>query len=323
MNRVKQLSYRSVKMTAIVPVYNEQGNIGDFLAVLNQALNKISKNYEIVIIDDGSNDKTLDIIVPLIQEYPLRLFKFSRQFGKEAAISAGLQYCRGEVAIIIDADFQHPVELIYSFMSTWAQGYDMVYGVLENRKHQYWFNRLFSRSFYWLINKLVKINIPYNAGDFRLLDRNIIDAINQCRERHRFMKGLYAWVGYRSIGIHYQAQSRRSGKSAWSLNKLFGLAITGITSFSSIPLRIWGFIGAFISCLSFIYMLYVILNTLIFGADVPGYATLLTAILFLGGIQLISIGILGEYIGRIFNEVKNRPPYIIEKKIEHETNHML
>lgn len=316
MNRTEQLVNRTVKISAIVPVYNEQGNIADFIKALDQQLSKISEDYEIIMIDDGSYDATFEMLTAIATRYPLHLLKFSRHFGKEAAISAGLQNCCGDTAIIIDSDFQHPVELIHAFMSAWAQGYDMAYGVLTDRKHQLWFNRMFSRSFYWLMNKLTEINIPYNAGDFRLLDRKVINALNQCKETHRFMKGLYAWVGYRTIGINYHAQSRRNGRSSWSYHKLFDLALTGITSFSSIPLRIWGFIGLLISFLSFLYMLYVIINTLVFGANVPGYATLLTAIIFLGGIQLISVGILGEYIGRIFNEVKNRPSYIIEKKVE-------
>ncbi len=238
----------------------------------------------------------------------------SRNFGKEVALTAGLEHCKGDVAIMLDADFQHPLEMLSIFLQKWTEGYDMVYGVRNARESESYLKRNFARLFYWVMQKITSIDIPNNAGDFRLIDRKIIDALKKFPERTRFMKGLYAWVGFTKIGVPFEVQERAAGKSSWGFARLTELAITGITSFSDVPLRVWGFIGFLISLFSLIYAIYIATVTLIYGADLPGFPTLVVAIMFLGGIQLLSVGILGEYIARIFTEVKQRPKYLLQTK---------
>lgn len=229
-------------------------------------------------------------------------------------MTAGLEYCKGQVAVLLDADFQHPVEVLTSFLQHWAQGYDMVYGVRQSRATEAPLKRNLAHLFYWLMAKITKIEIPNNAGDFRLFDRKVVDALKQFPERTRFMKGLYAWIGFKKIGVPYEVQERAGGASSWGMMKLFDLALAGITSFSDVPLRVWGLVGFFISLISLFYAIYMVTSTLLFGTDFPGFPTIVVAIVFLGGIQLLSIGILGEYIARIFTEVKQRPKYLIERK---------
>lgn len=314
-DRAKRLENKQVFISYIVPAFNEALVIEAFLTALDAKAKELSQHYEIIVIDDASQDATFDKIIPLTETNPIKVLKFSRNFGKEIALSAGLEHCQGDVAILIDGDFQHPVETIPQFLDHWAKGYDMAYGIRKNREHESAIKRSFARFFYRLMTKITKVSIPPNAGDFRLLDRCIIDAINTIEERSRFMKGIYAWVGFKSIGVEFDVKKRAGGKSSWNFGSLAELAITGITSFSEIPLRFWGFIGLIISLISFLYAVYIICETLFFGVSTPGFATLIVAIMFLGGIQLLSIGILGEYIGRIFNEVKQRPLYILAKKI--------
>lgn len=313
--RQENLTLKQVKISCIVPVFNEATGIADFIANLDQEVKKYSNKYEIIIVDDGSKDNTINILPELVAKYPVKLIKLSRNFGKEVALTAGLENCAGDVAILIDSDFQHPVVLVGEFLREWGNGYDMVYGVRENRKNETLVKRVFSKCFYNLMQILTKMNIVANAGDFRLLDRNVINALNLCKEKVRFMKGLYAWVGYNSIGIPFKVLNRQNGASTYNFTKLTELAIIGITSFSNVPLRVWSFIGLGVSIISFICAMYVITKTMIFGVDIPGYASLMVTVIFFGGIQLFSIGILGEYIARIFNEVKNRPTYIIDKKL--------
>jgi glycosyltransferase involved in cell wall biosynthesis len=250
----------------------------------------------------------------LPKSYHIKLLALSRNFGKENALTAGLEHCTGDVAIILDSDFQHPLEMIPVFLKHWGEGYEMVYGVRENRDDESSVKRGFANLFYWLMAKITKIDIPSNAGDFRLLDRKVVDSLNQFQERSRFMKGLYAWVGFKRLAVPFKVQERAAGKSSWGLGRLTELAITGITSFSDIPLRVWGFIGFVISLISLVYAIYIITVTLLFGADLPGFPSIIVALMFFGGIQLLSIGILGEYIARIFSEVKQRPKYIVEQK---------
>lgn len=300
------------KISYIVPVYNEAEGIVDFLSALQALLRDLPLDYEILVVDDGSKDATVDRVRSLgQQEGHIKFIAFSRNFGKEAALTAGLQYCRGDAAILIDADFQHPFELIPEFIEKWQQGYQMVYAVRSNRAGETLAKRGFTSVFYRLISWFGEVNIPPNAGDFRLLDRKVIDAMNQCGEHRRFMKGLYAWVGFKNCALPYVPNERRVGQSRFAFWKLTNLAMTGFFSFSDIPLRIWSLIGAIISGISFVYALYIVLRTVICGTDLPGFATLVVAIMFFGGIQLISIGILGEYIARIFAEVKKRPTYIV------------
>lgn len=311
--RKDAIEKRNVFISCIVPVFNEEEIIKTFVLELKPALEKLTERYEIILVDDGSHDETIAAIKSLHQK-EIKILGLSRNFGKEIALTAGLEHCSGDIAILLDADFQHPIEMLPHFLHKWAEGYDMVYGARKDRESESYLKRNFSHLFYWLMQKITKIDIPNNAGDFRLLDRKIIDAFKQFPERTRFMKGLYAWVGYKTLSLPYEVKERAAGKSSWRFSNLTELAITGITSFSDVPLRVWGLIGFIISLLSLIYAIYIIVVTLIFGADLPGFPTLVVAIMFLGGIQLLSIGILGEYIARIFTEVKQRPKYLLHTK---------
>lgn len=313
-NRQNLLNDKTVAITCLVPVYNEEENITAFLNQLRTHLQTLTKNFDIIVIDDGSKDTTVEKILALPQDNHLKLLQLSRNFGKEIAITAGLDHSTGDVTIILDADFQHPIELISTFLQHWAEGYNMVYGVRQSRKAESRVKRFFANLFYWLMKKMTKIDIPNNAGDFRLLDKKVVVSLNAFNERTRFMKGLYAWVGYKRIAVPFEVQERRAGKSSWGFIKLLDLAVTGIASFSDIPLRIWSMIGFIISLIALIYAVYFLTITLLFGADLPGFPSIIVAVMFLGGVQLLSIGILGEYIARIFTEVKQRPKYIIEKK---------
>jgi len=235
----------------------------------------------------------------------------SRCFGKEIALTAGLDYASGRAVVPIDADLQDPPELIPEMLQQWRQGYQVVYAVRRSRRGESWLKRFTANGFYWVIDQLSQVRIPRNTGDFRLLDRQVVEAIKQLRERTRFMKGIFAWVGYRQVAIFYDRAPRFRGKSQWNYWRLWNLAIEGITSFSSWPLRVWSYLGLGISMLALLYGLFLIIRTLLFGSDVPGYASLAVMTLFLGGIQLISLGVIGEYLGRVFEEVKGRPLYLV------------
>lgn len=310
--RQQALQNKSVRISCIVPVYNEEAVAEAFFTQLQACLRELAHNFEIIVVDDGSRDNTVKKILQLPKDYHIKLLALSRNFGKETALTAGLENCSGDVAIIMDSDFQHPLEVIPLFLQQWAAGYEMVYGARENRDDESSVKKNFARLFYWLMRKITKIDIPNNAGDFRLLDRKVVDAINQFQERSRFMKGLYAWVGFKTVAVPFKVQERAAGKSSWGFTRLTELALTGITCFSDIPLRVWGCAGLVISIISLIYAIYIVTKTLIFGADLPGFPSLIVAIMFFGGIQLLSIGILGEYIARIFTEVKQRPKYLVE-----------
>jgi glycosyltransferase involved in cell wall biosynthesis len=311
-NRQQLIENKEIFISCIIPVYNEESNITSFLTALRSYLTDLTHRFEIIVVDDGSQDKTFEKIQPFLSDSFIKVIRFSRNFGKESALTAGLEYSSGDVVILMDADFQHPLEVLPLFLHQWCEGYDMVYGVRDNRDNESRSKRNFAKLFYWLMAKMAKIDIPNNAGDFRLLDRKVVTTLNLLKEHSRFMKGLYAWVGFKKIAVPYNVQERASGKSSWGFVKLTELAITGITSFSNVPLRIWGLIGFIISLISLFYALYIIGVTLLYGTDLPGFPTLAAAVMFFGGIQLLSIGILGEYIARIFSEVKSRPNYIIE-----------
>lgn len=312
--RKHSVENKTVFISCIIPVYNEEAVIESFLKELKGHLGQLTQNYEMVVVNDGSKDKTVEKILSLPEDSSVKLLSLSRNFGKEAAMTAGLEHCKGEVAVLLDADFQHPVDILTTFLKHWAEGYDMVYGVRQGRATESRLKRHSAHLFYWLMAKITQIEIPNNAGDFRLFDRKVVDALKQFPERNRFMKGLYAWIGFKKIGVPYEVQERAAGNSSWGLMKLFDLALAGITSFSDVPLRVWGWVGFIISLVSLFYAIYMVTSTLLFGTDFPGFPTIVVAIVFLGGIQLLSIGILGEYIARIFTEVKQRPQYLIERK---------
>ncbi len=303
---------KQLYISCIVPVFNEQANVKTFFSELVLMLQQLTLRFEIIVVDDGSRDATVAALQELPTEYRIKLLAFSRNFGKETALTAGLEHCTGDVAILMDADFQHPIDVLPDFIKQWQQGYDMVYGVRKNRDSESRLKRNFANLFYWLMRKMTKIDLPNNAGDFRLLDRKVVNALNSFEERSRFMKGMYAWVGFKKVAVLFDVRDRAAGNSSWGFTRLAELALTGITSFSDIPLRIWGFIGFVISVISMVYAIYIVTRTLIYGADMPGFPSIIVAVMFLGGIQLLSIGILGEYIARIFTEVKKRPKYIID-----------
>jgi len=313
--RQRAVESKTVYISCVVPVFNEEAVIESFLLKLQATLRELTNHFEIIVVDDGSRDYTVEKILALSGNSSIKLLALSRNFGKEIALTAGLEHASGDVVISLDADFQHPLAMLQIFLQHWAQGYDMVYGIRKSRETESYLKRNFSRFFYWLMHKITSIDMPSDAGDFRLMDKKIISALKQFPERSRFMKGLYAWVGFKKIGVPFEVEERAAGKSSWGFGRLTELAITGITSFSNVPLRVWGFIGFIISLISLIYGIYVITVTLLYGADLPGFPTLVVAILFLGGIQLLSIGILGEYIARIFTEVKQRPKYLLQLKV--------
>lgn len=300
---------------AVIPVYNEEELVESFFKELAAKLEGITSNYKIVAVNDGSSDKSKDIIQSLVDKLNIKFISFSRNFGKEVAITAGLEAsCDADAAIIMDCDFQHPIEVVDQFYKKWCEGYSNIYGV-RTRNDQTFSKRFFSKLFYTFSKRFMKINIPENAGDFRLLDKQVIKALNLLPERTRFMKGLYAWVGFKSYAIPFEVADRQDGtKSRWNYNELFGLAITGILSFSSVPLRLISFMGMIVSIFALAYGFYILISNLFFGANNNSWLpTIIVSIMFFSGVQLICLGVLGEYISRIFNEAKNRPKYIIDE----------
>jgi len=315
-NPIKQTK----KISCIVPVYNEESVIAEFIAALNNTLKQQSHPYDIILVDDGSQDNTQAIIQQLRGKFSFRYIRFSRNFGKEKAISAGLDVSQSDAVILLDGDFQHPLELLSEFIAKWEEGYDMVYAVRQNRENESWLKRTCAKAFYQLTSKINRINIPANAGDFRLLDRKVVNALQKLPERNRFMKGLYSWVGFKQIAIPFEVQPRKSGTSQWNFYSLLDLAITGITSFTAFPLRLIALGGIGVATIAILYALWIILSTMIFGIETPGWATIVTAITFFGGLQLFALGVVGEYIGRVFDEVKHRPLYIIDEESSFDDN---
>ena len=309
----KEKKMNNPTISIIAPCYNEEETIEPFLRRIEEILAQINESYEIVFINDGSKDNTLNVLLNAKQNFKnIRIINFSRNFGKEAALTAGLDKARGEAAIPIDVDLQDPPELIKDLVAKWREGYDVVLAKRADRTSDSFAKRVSADLFYKLNGKISNVDIPNNVGDFRLMSKRVVEALKQLPENQRFMKGLFAWVGFKTTVIEYVREKREAGQSSFNGWKLWNFALDGITSFSTLPLRIWLYIGALVSFLSFLYGSFIILKTLIFGVDLPGYASLAVIMLFLGGIQLIGIGILGEYIGRIYSESKRRPSYIIE-----------
>lgn len=300
-------------VSVLIPAYNEQGNVEPMLDTLHQLFTDLGMRHELIVIDDGSRDGTVERVTGVIERLPVTLIQLSRNFGKEIALSAGIAEARGDLAVLLDCDFQHPPELIPSFIAQWRRGYDMVYAVRESRADESLAKRGFTRVFYALLNFGERNKIPENTQDFRVLDRCMLEALKQMPERNRFMKGLYNWVGFTRLGVPVRTDLRRDGSSSFNFASLFRLAVTGLTAFSNVPLRLWTVAGGIISLASIAYAVYIVIETLLFGNDESGWPTLVVAITFLGGVQLLSVGILGEYIGRIFTEVKQRPHYFVSR----------
>ncbi len=302
-----------ITLSVIVPYYNEKTVLPILHARLVKVLNEMPESCEIVYVDDGSTDKSHEVIDGFNEEVTCsRSIVLSRNFGKEAAMSAGLKYCRGEAVILLDADLQDPPELIPDMIAKWREGYDVVNMQRSERLGETRMKRASAALFYRLLNSLVKNNIPENVGDFRLLSRRVVEHINQLPERNRYMKGLFVWPGFEHATIQYQRDSRIAGETKWNYFKLLGLAIDGITSFSIRPLRLATFFGSVIALGALIFGGYIVIKTLIFGESVSGYPSIMVVQLALGGVQLLSIGLLGEYIGRIFIESKARPVYLVK-----------
>lgn len=314
-------------VSLIVPVYNEEATIELFIKTIKAKLFPEQEHLEVVFVDDGSKDRSAEIIHELMaQEEKLRrsqdphylrisLIKLSRNFGKEAAMTAALDLVDSDAVIPMDVDLQDPPELVLEFIRIWRdEGIDHVYGVRVDRSQDTEVKRVTSGGFYYVFNKLSnKVKIPANVGDFRLMDRKIVQTVRQLHETNRFMKGLFAWPGFSSKGVPYQRPPRSAGTSKWNYWKLWNFALDGIVSFSSLPLRVWSYIGAGVGLLAIIYMCWIIAETVFTGIEVPGYASIMCVVLFLGAVQLISIGVLGEYLGRMSEEVKKRPVFVAQE----------
>ncbi len=300
-------------LSVIVPLYNEEEIVAKTFAVLEQELAGIE--HELIFVNDGSTDRTREILESLLPQTPQnRLVSFSRNFGHQAAFSAGLRHARGRAVVIIDGDLQDPPALIRDMLKKWEEGYQVVYAQRKKRKGETFFKKASAHAFYKILHALTSIDIPMDTGDFRLMDRAVVDQLNALPERNRFLRGLVCWVGFKRTGILYERKERVAGKSKYPLRKMFRLAMDGITSFSTTPLKISFLTGTVATTVAFGLFVWSVLEKFLNPVTtVPGWASLMTAIVFFGGIQLMSIGILGEYIGRIYEEVKQRPLYIEDK----------
>ena len=303
-------------VSVVVPFYNEAGGVEPFYAELAAVLERLTAHrFEIVCVDDGSSDGTLEELVGLAgRDARVRVLELSRNFGKEAALTAGIDAARGDAVIALDADLQDPPELIARLLDGWSGGADVVVARRTDRSSDSFLKRTSAELFYRIHNRLSSVKIPENVGDFRLLDRRVVEALKALPERQRFMKGLFAWIGFKTASVDYARRSRASGASKFSGWRLWNFALEGITSFSTVPLRVWTYVGALGALATFLYALFIIARVLILGIDVPGYASLLVAILFLGSLQLLSVGVLGEYIGRVYLETKQRPVYVVRRE---------
>ena len=301
------------KISVLIPCHNEEKSLPLLYPELVKLMDS-TPNYqwELMFVNDGSTDGTLEHLRQLRQQdQRVNFVDLSRNFGKEAAMLAGFDYVTGDCMVIIDADLQDPPELIPEMIKWWEQGYEDVYAKRKTRGRESWLRKRLSLMFYRLLQSSSRFDVLQNVGDFRLLDRSCINALRQMRESERYTKGMYSWIGFKKKEIEFDRGDRVAGSSSWSFRQLFSLAIDGITSFTSLPLRISTVVGFIVSMLAFIYMIYVFIKALIWGDPVQGYPSLVILLLFLGGIQLLSLGIIGEYIGRIYNETKNRPDYIV------------
>ena len=302
-------------LCVIAPIYNEESNIILFYNKIKSVLECTDLDWKILFINVGSSDKSEQILLELCKNNnKTQLLNFTRNFGKESALTAGLDYANSDAVIPIDTDLQDPPELILEMIKYWQKGFDIVYARRASRKGESFLKIITARLFYRFINSFSDISIPKNVGDYRLLSKNVVDDINKMREKNRFMKGIFSWVGYPSKEILFVRDERNSGESSFNFFKLFNFALDGITSFSVAPLRLFFYLGLLIMFLSFSYAGFIIITTLLYGANIPGYASLLVVVLFLGGLNLFAIGVVGEYVSRIYQESKGRPIYLIKKE---------
>ncbi len=310
----KRLEESRVKLSIVIPIYNEAANLDEFFRRLLEVLERLAVSYEVVCVDDGSTDETLARLIERRARDPrLKILSLSRNFGKEVALSAGIEHSSCAAVIPIDCDLQDPPELIEEMVAQWRLGYDVVYATRHSRPGDGLAKRLSARMFYRLLDAVSEVPIPSDAGDFRLLDRRVVDALLRLPERSRFMKGLFAWVGFKQTELSFEREGRNAGSSAWTYWRLWNFALDGVTSFSSLPLKIWSYVGVVISLLAFAYALFLAVFKLARGINVPGYTSLMVVVLFLAGIQLITLGVIGEYLGRVYTEVKHRPLYLLRE----------
>lgn len=303
------------RLSCVIPCYNEAANLRLLLPVLSEQLNDCTSEWEVILVNDGSRDDTSAVFDEWTRQPGFRAIEFSRNFGKEAALTAGLQAANGDVVVLMDSDMQHPPRFIPEMISQWQAGSDVVYALRANRDDESMFKQVGTRAFYRLINAKSRFQVPPDAGDFRLMDRAVVEAILALPERNRFMKGLYAWVGFKSVAIPYEPAERAVGKTHYNALKLIAFSIDGLTAFTTWPLRVASIAGMLMAMLAFVYGAYVIVDFLTYGNKVSGWTTIIVLLSFFVGIQLIGLGILGEYIARIFEEVKGRPLYVVRRSL--------
>lgn len=303
-----------IRLSVVVPVYNEHEVLGEFHRRLSAVLGTIPTDVEIVYVNDGSRDDSISVLNQLrTADSRVTLIDLSRNFGKEIALSAGLDYARGAAVVVIDADLQDPPELIPELIREWEAGFDVVFAQRTSREGESWLKLITASLFYRIIRRVTEIQIPEDAGDFRLLSRRAVDALKQLREQHRFMKGLFAWIGYPQKAVPYRRDKRFAGTTKWNYWKLWTLALEGFTSFTVAPLKIATYVGVLVALLAFVFAIFIVYKTLVYGDPVAGYPSLMVAVLFLGGIQLMALGVIGEYLGRMFTETKRRPLYLVKE----------
>ncbi|MGE5450574.1 MAG: glycosyltransferase family 2 protein [Acidobacteriota bacterium] len=302
-------------LSCVIPCYNEAANLRLLLPLLAEQLAQCSRQWEVILVNDGSRDDTSEVLAQWAGRPGFRAIEFSRNFGKEAALTAGLDASVGEVVVLMDADMQHPPRLVAEMVQHWQGGADVVYALRANRDDESLFKQWGTRAFYRLINAKSRFRVPPDAGDFRLMDRSVVNALQALPERNRFMKGLYAWVGFKSMAIPYEPAERASGVTNYSALRLLAFSIDGLTAFTTWPLRFASIVGLVLAVIAFGYGAFVIEDYLLHGNEVSGWTTIIVCLLFFVGIQLISLGILGEYVARIFEEVKNRPVYVVRRAL--------
>lgn len=309
-------------LSVIIPAYNEEEVLPQLIERLNEVSEKLNcYAFEFLFVNDGSTDETLNILKALNKQDPrMKYVDLSRNFGKETAMLAGFDYATGDGIVILDADLQHPPEIMEEMIHWWEQGYEDIYAVRKKREGESFLKEWTSKTYYKVVQKMTPEKVIPQAGDFRLLDKKCIVALRQLREQERYTKGMYGWIGFKKKEITYFAEERAAGETKWNYSNLFKLAIDGITSYSTVPLKVWSYIGFAISVFAFLFLAVEIVKTIIYGTNVAGYPTLLAAILFLGGIQLISLGVIGEYLGRVFVETKGRPPYFIRESSQNDVD---
>jgi len=312
---VRTAASSAIEISIVIPVHNEATVLDALFARLVAVLEHLAVSYEIICVDDGSTDASLERLLRLRVQYPaLRVVSLSRNFGKDVALSAGLEHACGNAVVPLDADLQDPPELIEPMVAKWREGFDVVYATRARRAGESLLKRASAKYFYRIFDRITDFPIPQDTGDFRLLDRRVVDVLVRLPERTRFMKGLFAWVGFRQTALTFDRAERSGGRSQWSYWRLWNFALDAVTSFSSMPLKVWSYLGVIISLLAFLYALFLAGLKIIRGIDVPGYASIMVAVLFFGGVQLISLGIIGEYLARTYNEAKGRPLYLVRER---------